>query len=75
MAGKLLIEAFWDSEADVWVASSRDVPGLATEADSIESLLVKLSELVPELLQLNEVADDLPHTFELITSHPLHLAV
>lgn len=27
------IKAFWDPEAEVWVATSDDVPGLATEAD------------------------------------------
>ena len=25
------VEAFWDEEAHVWVASSNDVPGLITE--------------------------------------------
>ncbi len=71
MNGKVVIEAFWDQEAGVWVATSQDVPGLATESDSIESLLIKLSELVPELLSLNQSSDDLPPAFELVTSHPI----
>ena len=28
------VSAFWDHEASVWVATSDDVPGLATEADN-----------------------------------------
>lgn len=32
------VEAFWDSEAEVWVATSEDVPGLVTEASTIEVL-------------------------------------
>ncbi|MHC5825584.1 MAG: DUF1902 domain-containing protein [Nostoc sp.] len=26
------VEAFWDSDAEVWVAASDDIPGLVTEA-------------------------------------------
>lgn len=32
------IDALWDAEAAVWVATSEDVPGLVTEANTIESL-------------------------------------
>jgi predicted RNase H-like HicB family nuclease len=46
------IESFWDSEARVWVAESDDVPGLATEADTIEALTAKLRKMIPELLLL-----------------------
>ena len=49
------VKAFWDRQAQVWVAQSDDVPGLATEADSIESLTNKLRQMIPELLQLNNV--------------------
>ena len=28
------VEAFWDREAQVWVAESEDIPGLVTEDDS-----------------------------------------
>ena len=47
------VRADWDPEARVWVASSDDVPGLATEAGSIESLTAKLHVLIPELLGAN----------------------
>jgi predicted RNase H-like HicB family nuclease len=52
------IEAFWDSETQVWVAESEDVPGLVTEADTIESLTDKLREMIPELLHLNNIVSD-----------------
>jgi predicted RNase H-like HicB family nuclease len=47
------IQAFWDAEAEVWVATSEDVLGLATEADTLENLNQKLQQMIPELLILN----------------------
>jgi len=35
---KCKVDAFWDSEALTWVATSHDVPGLVTEASTIEVL-------------------------------------
>ena len=32
------IDAFWDTESGVWVATSDEVLGLATEAPTIEQL-------------------------------------
>jgi len=43
----------WDEETQVWVASSEDVPGLATGADSFEDLIEKLKIVIPELLVEN----------------------
>jgi len=45
------IQADWDPEAGVWVATSEDVPGLATEAETIEALTEKLRVMIPELLE------------------------
>lgn len=36
---ELVVNAMWDAEASAWVATSDDVPGLATESASFESLL------------------------------------
>jgi hypothetical protein len=47
------VEARWDSEARVWVAESDDVPGLATEAASLDQLIKKLRVMIPDLLQAN----------------------
>lgn len=56
MAEKIYrIQASWDSEAGVWVAESEDVPGLATEADTVERLTDKLRILIPELLEANQL--------------------
>ncbi len=41
------IRAEWDEEARVWVATSDDVPGLATEADTLEGLSLKLKTWCP----------------------------
>ena len=49
------VDAFWDAEVAVWVATSDDIPGLATEADSLDALQIKLRAMVPELLLLNHV--------------------
>ena len=49
------VEAFWDSDAEVWVATSDDVPGLVTEASTIEVLTQKLREMIPELIILNRI--------------------
>jgi predicted RNase H-like HicB family nuclease len=47
------VRAEWDDEAEVWVASSDDVPGLATGADTLEALIEKLKIVIPELLEEN----------------------
>ena len=47
------VEAIWDEEARVWVATNDDVPGLITEADTSEQLIKKLQVLIPELLEAN----------------------
>ena len=66
----LQVQADWDPEAGVWVATSDDVPGLATESNTIESLAAKLRTLIPELLEMNRVPLGSPEeiVFEL-TSH------
>lgn len=47
------VHADWDPEAGVWVATSDDVPGLATEAPTVEALTEKLRTMIPELLEAN----------------------
>ena len=62
----LFIRAEWDAEANVWVATSDDVPGLATEAETIEALSAKLDVMVPELLDANAYPDGAEVPFELL---------
>lgn len=52
------VKAEWDSDAKVWVASSDDVPGLITEADTAAELEEKLKLMIPELLLENGVIDE-----------------
>ena len=47
------VQADWDPEANVWVVTSDDVPGLATEAATIEELTARLRTMIPELLEAN----------------------
>ncbi len=68
MEKEIQIKASWDSEAKVWVAQSSDVPGLVTEAETMEQLIAKLQTMIPELLQANGMLDH-----ENITEIPFHL--
>lgn len=61
------VHAQWDEEARVWVATSDDVPGLATEAETTEALVDKLKTLIPELLASNGQTPPMPIAFELLT--------
>ena len=47
------ISCAWDAEADVWYATSNDVPGLIAESDSLDTLIGEVRRLAPELLELN----------------------
>ncbi|MDN5926587.1 MAG: DUF1902 domain-containing protein [Hyphomicrobiales bacterium] len=60
MQKKFLVTAEWDGEAGVWVATSDDIPGLVTEAGSLDELLKRVLAVAPELLEDNAhlLADD-----------------
>ena len=53
----LIVRAVWDDEAEVWVATSEDVPGLATEAATFNDLVNKPKVMIPELLDENGHGD------------------
>jgi len=61
------IRAEWDEEARVWVATSDDVPGLATEGDTLEDLIEKLKIIIPELLHANGDDQEYEVPFEIFT--------
>jgi hypothetical protein len=68
MQGKpLFVRAEWDDEARVWVATSDDIPGLATEEDNLEGLVDKLKEIIPELLEANGWTGEAEVPFEILT--------
>ncbi len=47
------INLIWDDEAQVWIATSDDIPGLVLESGSFDALLERVRFAVPELLELN----------------------
>ena len=48
-----IIKFTWDNTADVWIATSDDIPGLVLESGSFDALLERTRFAVPELLELN----------------------
>ena len=50
---KYRIRFTWDSEAVVWIATSKDIPGLVLESGSFDALLEHVRYAVPELIDLN----------------------
>ena len=61
------IRAEWDEKANVWVASSEEVPGLATESETLEQLIQKLKIMIPELLEANVEDVGLETSFEVFS--------
>ncbi len=49
----IVVRAVWDQEAEVFVATSTDVPGLVAEGANFQELQAKLATLFTELLDLN----------------------
>ena len=49
----IAVEAEWDAEAEVWVATSDEVPGLVAEHRDLAVLQAMVVELVPILLVEN----------------------
>ena len=65
MARPIVIHADWDADASVWVATTNDLRGLVTEADTIEALRAKLPGMILDLLEENGISD-LPASIEII---------
>lgn len=65
MARPIVIHADWDAEAGVWVATTQDVRGLVTEADSLEALRAKLPGMILDLLEESGILDR-PASIEII---------
>ena len=45
----------WDSEAEVWCATSDDIPGLVLEDSDRATLEARVRDAAPELLHLNQM--------------------
>lgn len=48
-----VVNLIWDDEANVWIATSEEIPGLVLESGSFDALLERVRFAVPELLTLN----------------------
>ena len=60
------VTCHWDQKAHAWYVAESDVPGLATEAATVEEMERQLLTLIPELLELNEPGFVAPAPFELV---------
>ncbi len=64
MNRSIAIDARWDGEASVWIATSNDVPGLVVEADTWPAMIEEVRLVLPELLELSgKRSDNLSLTF------------
>ena len=61
MSKQLVIDANWDSDVRVWVATSEDVPGVAVEADTTNETMDILKDVILDLMEANgvEAVDDM----------------
>jgi predicted RNase H-like HicB family nuclease len=48
------VQAQWDQEAGVWWAESADLPGLVSEAPTLDALMERVSSVIPDLLAVAE---------------------
>ena len=53
MSRSILINARWDDEAGVWIATSDDVPGLVVEAQTWPELIDEARLAISDLLELS----------------------
>jgi hypothetical protein len=64
MSRSITINARWDPEANVWIATSNDVAGLVVEADTWPAMIEEVRLVLPDLLELSgERSDNLSITF------------
>ena len=65
MNRSITIQARWDDEASVWLATSDDVPGLVVEADTWPVMIEEVRLVLPELLEISgRGSDKLSLTFK-----------
>ena len=65
MARPIVVHADWDPDAGVWVATTRDMRGLVTEAETIEALRAKLPGMIHDLLEEYAISDP-PASIEIV---------
>jgi hypothetical protein len=53
MIGPLAIDTHFDPEAQVWLATSANVPGLVVEAETWTAMIEEVRLVLPDLLELS----------------------
>lgn len=46
-----VVRVAWDEEAKVWYIDGSDIPGLATEADTLEEIRCKVPIILQDLIE------------------------
>ena len=65
MSRDITVQARWDGEASVWIATSPDVAGLVVEAGTWPAMIEEVRAILPELLQVSgSRAENLSITFK-----------
>jgi hypothetical protein len=52
MKRDISIQARWDGEASIWIATSPDVAGLVVEADTWPAMIEEVRIVLPDLLEI-----------------------
>ena len=53
MQNNYIVRAFWDDDAQVWCAEGMNFFGLATEAETLDGLMVKIPDMISDLREAN----------------------
>ena len=69
-----VVKLIWDDEAEVWTATSDDIPGLVLESGSFDALLERVRFTVPELLELNKT-DKMPLSLSSVSERHERIAL
>ena len=69
-----VVKFVWDDDANVWIATSNDIPGLILESGSFDALLERVRFAVPELLSLNAISDS-PLSLEFVSERHERIAL
>jgi hypothetical protein len=48
----IIVDARWDSEAGVWIATGKNIDGLVVEASTWPTLIEEIELVAPELLEV-----------------------
>jgi predicted RNase H-like HicB family nuclease len=68
MSHLIVVRATWDLEAKVWTAESPDLPGLVTEASSLNELDAKLPGLIQDLMEDDQDGAEMDVPVEVVAS-------